>query len=603
MAITINFAGASLSKPGSYSNLTVAQAGVATPAVGTVALIGEADGGLPFDEESGLSAVSFGPDELNAIKEKFGSGPLVDAAALAIAPSNDPQIRGGAQELIMLKTNKSTKASAVLEQGAGTVYGTVKHKKSGAAGNKIYVHCTAPQASTRTLTLSIPGKDPLVATIGGSAMLKVKLKDGMTAASLTITATHLQISASSGGAPSLSIPLAEATTVAELVKKINAQGVVGTTAYYEAAAADSTMANKPSSRLDQVSSQPLSTSFLSVTQDAAQVKDFFALAGDDIEFIQALKKGLPDAQSAAKYLAGGTKGATSNADILKCFDALLKRRVNFIVPLFSRDASADIEEELTDAYSNYTIESVHMMAASHTNEASTVKGRKERQAWVGFKGTFDESVERAAALNSYRVAMCIQDIKAVGGEGSSKEMQPHMLAVISAGMHASAAIGLSTTFKSVSVSDLMHDDFHYELHAEKAIAANLTFAEKSPNGGFRFVLDNNTYASETSAWIYNRPSVIYAGDFASYAIRLSTEQFVGQRNSDVSAETVKNLLVGVFDGLRALGVIVPDNNTAGRGYKDLSIAINGSVINISVTLTLVENFEFILSDLKVQRAG
>ena len=72
MAITINFAGASLSKPGSYSSLTVAQAGVATPAVGTVALIGEADGGLPFDQEKGLSAVSFGPEEIEAIKNYFG---------------------------------------------------------------------------------------------------------------------------------------------------------------------------------------------------------------------------------------------------------------------------------------------------------------------------------------------------------------------------------------------------------------------------------------------------------------------------------------------------------------------------------------------------
>ena len=127
MAITINFAGASLSKPGSYTSLSVAQAGVSVPAVGTVALIGEADLGIPFSEEKGLSAVSFGPDEMSAIKEKFGTGPLVDAAALAIAPSSDPQVRGGAQEILLLKTNQSTKASLALQQ-SGSAYATITHK-------------------------------------------------------------------------------------------------------------------------------------------------------------------------------------------------------------------------------------------------------------------------------------------------------------------------------------------------------------------------------------------------------------------------------------------------------------------------------------------
>jgi len=59
----------------------------------------------------------------------------------------------------------------------------------------------------------------------------------------------------------------------------------------------------------------------------------------------------------------------------------------------------------------------------------------------------------------------------------------------------------------------------------------------------------------------------------------------------------------VFDALRSLGVIVGDANTGGKGYKDLSIGLNGSVVSISVTMSLVENYEFILSDLKVQRAG
>jgi hypothetical protein len=126
--------------------------------------------------------------------------------------------------------------------------------------------------------------------------------------------------------------------------------------------------------------------------------------------------------------------------------------------------------------------------------------------------------------------------------------------------------------------------------------------EKAPGGGFRFVLDNSTYGQVADAWIYNRPSVIYAADVAAYAIRLNTETFVGRRNSDVTTESIKNLLVSVMDGLRSSGIIVPDANTGGKGFKDLVVRLNGSVVNVSVTLVLVEGIEFILSDITVQRA-
>lgn len=594
MAITINFAGASLTKPGSYSNLTVSQAGVATPAVGTVAIIGESDAGVPFSSEKGLSAVSFGPDEFGAIKEKFGSGSLVDAARLAISPSNDPQIRGGAQEIILLKTNQSTKASLVIKKGGGDDYATILHKRAGVLGNSVSYKCAPAPNEKVVITLSIPDQGVFVSESLGNKPL-MTIKSNISGVKLSITETHLVTTGASGSMQNLSIPLAENRTIQALVNKIK------TMEGYEAAATSSDAANKSVERLDKVSEVSIDTTY-SVKQDAAEVKDFFAQKSADIEFVQITKIGLPTT-SPETYLSGGTKGGTSNANILECLDALLKRRVNFIVPLFSRDAEEDAADNLTDSSSSYTIDSVHAATASHVLEASTIKGRKERQAWVGFKGSMEDSTEKAAAINSPRVAMCIQDIDSINSRGEETTFQPHMLAVVAAGMHASAAIGLSTTFKSANIRGFDHQDFDPETQAEKAINSNLTFVEKSPSGAIRFVLDNNTYASETNAWIYNRPAVVFAGDFAAYAIRLATEQYVGQRNSDVSAESIKNLLVTVFNSLRAVGAIVGDANTGGKGYKDLSVNLNGSVVSVSVTMSLVENYEFILSDLKVQRAG
>jgi hypothetical protein len=568
--------------------LTVADGTAATPAVGTVALIGEAESGLPFSEEKGLSAVTYGPGEVEAIKEKYTSGPLVDAARLALAASADPQIQGGAQELLLLKTNASEAASLEISVG------TLTAKKPGEAGNQISYKCTA-SGSTRTLTLQ--SKDTQeVETIGGTAAMTLQCTDATaSAAKVSIGATYLTTTITGGTtAQNLNVKLSDFASIEKLCEYISTFGG------YTATPASAVQKVKPVSRLDRVTDLDIKTSG-TVYQDAAETRDFFAKSSM-VSFEPSTYVGLPAASGQAA-LSGGAKGGTSPAAILDCFDALLKRRVNFIVPLFSRDAADDIADGLTDSDSTYTIDAVHAAAKSHVAEASTVKGRKERQAWVGYKGSWDDTMEKSAALNSARVSMCFQDVLAQAADGTVQTMQPHMLAVISAGMHAAAPIGLSTTFKAPNILGFEHDEFHPEVHAEKGIMSNLTFVESAPQGGFRFVLDNSTYASDTNAWIYNRPAVVFAGDFAAFAIRLSTEQYVGRRNSDVSVETIKNLLTTVFDNLRSLGVIVGDAKTGGRGFKDLVITIEGSIVRVGVTLSLVENLEFILSDIKVQRAG
>ena len=582
MAIRVNFAGASLTKPGSYSNLTVGQAGVAIPAVGTVAIIGEADGGIPFSEEAGLSKVSFGPDEKSAVKEKFVDGPLVDAYNLVIQASKDRQITGGAQEVLLLKTNRSTRASLNVMKDSMTVYATLTDKVGGAKGNNIYYACEN-NGTTATITVTSADGVGKPKTIGNTPVMKIT---GPGMSSLTITDTAFTVS----GASAFSIPFSEAPTIAALVEKINTKTGFGATA------ADK-MSSKLVDRLDRVSNVSLSSSEFTVKQDAWEFRDLFSVEFPKIQVSQSVKSGLPPTAT-KKNFEGGAKGGTLSSDVQNCLDELLKRRVNFVVPLFSRDSMLDASEGATDPSSSYSIDAIHAATTSHVMLASTTKGRKERQAWVGYKGTFDDSAAKAGAIGNHRVSMCIQDVQ-IG----STIHQPHMLAVAAAGMHAAAAIGLSTTFKSVNILGFAHQDFDPETQAEKAIEANLTFVETSPSGAPRFVLDNNTYGADADAWIYNRPSVIYAGDFASYLIRLSTEQFVGQRNSDVSPESIKNLLVTVFDSLRSLGVIVADALTGGKGYKDLSVKINGSIVSVDVTLALVENYEFILNDIKVQRAG
>jgi len=215
-------------------------------------------------------------------------------------------------------------------------------------------------------------------------------------------------------------------------------------------------------------------------------------------------------------------------------------------------------------------------------------------------------VKNTSANNAFnRLQLVFQEVNVLSADGSTKWKQPHALAVISAAMKAAAPVGLPNTFNAPNVLGFRSpfNDFDPEVQADDAIDANLCFLEKAPGGGFRFVLDNSTYAQQKDAWFNSRPSVIYASDTAALSIRLNTETFIGLRNSDVSVETIKNFLTTVLDNLRASGIVVPDAASGGRGYKDLTVSIEGSIIRVSVTLVLVEGFEFVLNDIAVQRAS
>jgi hypothetical protein len=600
MSIRVTFAGASLIKPGSYSIVEPTEGGIASPALGVVALIGEASSGQPFSQETGLDAVTYGPDEFSAILDKFGSGELVDAARLAITPSNDPQISGGAQQLILIKTNASTLASKTIKQGANT-YGTLNAKRWGQAGNQVSA-AIAITASKAVVTLNdlARGITEVSAALGGNAVLTLLCTDSSaTAATVTIDALNFKTTITGGTAQNLNVPLANFNTVAKLASYINAH------TGYTATVSSSAAGNLPIAALDRVTAASISTTALAINKDAFEMQDFFAKS--------VLVTFTPDAThgyvglptlNVKAFLSGGSLGGTAQADVQSALDSLLKRRVNFVVPLFSRDATDDQLENLTDASSSYTIDSIHAAASSHCDEASTVKGRKERQAFVAYKGTFADTSEKAATLSAARVQMLFQDVTIVAAStGLATSKLPHMLAVISAGMKASAPVGLPNTFKQPHILGFAHTEFDAETQYEQALSDNLCFVERAPTGGFRFVLDNSTYSLDENAWIYNRPSVLYASDVLAYLIRINTEQFVGKRNSDVSEEGIKNLLIGVMDSAKSAGIIVSDTNTQGRGYKDLKVKIMGSIVTIDVTCALVEGLEFILSSIKVQRAA
>lgn len=110
MARSISFNGVTRFRPGGITRINAdALNQIGVTAGGVMGLIGEADGGAP-GSESGLISLR----SPAAAADLFRSGPLVDAIKLAFQSSGDPLIPGGAAEVVVYKTNQSTKSSVHL---------------------------------------------------------------------------------------------------------------------------------------------------------------------------------------------------------------------------------------------------------------------------------------------------------------------------------------------------------------------------------------------------------------------------------------------------------------------------------------------------------
>lgn len=123
--------------PMATAKLTVRASAQGTPGSGVVVIVGEADAGPVWSAESKLADNSFGPDEVDAVRAKYVSGPIVDAMQAGSAALSDDRIPGSLQKVIIVKTNTSTKASSVLTAVGGGSYGTLYDRQGGALGNLI----------------------------------------------------------------------------------------------------------------------------------------------------------------------------------------------------------------------------------------------------------------------------------------------------------------------------------------------------------------------------------------------------------------------------------------------------------------------------------
>lgn len=448
------------------------------------------------------------------------------------------------------------------------------------------------------VTLNLARSSDLVqesVTAGGEIALKLGY-DGTTG-TVTITDTLLTTAVTGGSGTSLSLTLADYPTIQDLADYISSQPG------YSASPGTASLGQLPPAILDNVTARGICGEH--VTQPGRIKSDAYRfyngvqasiLAQLGVPPAQA-GAGIPDVTTALAFLAGGAKGATTNANISAAITALESVRGNFLVPLFSRDATLDVADGLTDSGSTYTIASVHSLAKSHVLAMSTLKRGRNRQAFLSIADTFSNSRNTAANLASFRVSCAFQDFKQTDSNGDVQQYLPWMGAVLAAAMQA-AGFYRNIEYKGVNTSGVVSraGDFNAKSDGqmEQALQSGLLPARQALTGGFIFVSDQTTYGKDNN-FVSNSIQACYAADTVSLTMAQRMETaFIGKSVADVSATIARSFAIGVLADMLSLKLIAPSDDDAEQGWKNLTIQISGNSMKVSVEIKLATAIDFIL---------
>jgi hypothetical protein len=317
--------------------------------------------------------------------------------------------------------------------------------------------------------------------------------------------------------------------------------------------------------------------------------------------------GIPEPQ-ALTFLAGGTRGGTTNAQVLAGLAALERVKCNFVVPLFSRNASDDIASAVTDASSTYTIASIADNTKAHVILMSQIKRRKWRQAFVSIKGSFNSAKALSRSLVNFRVSVCFQDVRATNAQGESVQFQPWMASVLAASMQA-GGVNEPLVKKLVNVSGLVVADNSYGdslSDQEAALDAGLLPLESADGSGFRWLSDQTTWGQVDSNFVYNSIQAVYMTDILAQLISEKMEKkFVGRPLSVVPSAVIRAFLEAVMREALQLKITAPSDG-AEQGFKDAFVTIRAPAAYVTVTASLGTGLYFILNTAfitKVQSAA
>lgn len=193
MATAIFFGGRRINIPGAYSEIDAsALAGLSPGAVGIVALIGTAEGGVP------LSVDSSDADHTRSetVLQRYRSGDLRVAGQFAFAPSNDEAIPGGAQRLVAVKVNPATQSSVTLPDANALDAVDLTSVDYGLFTSQINIEVAAGTNQGKLITIVFEDTTEVLDDVGGDAVMDAEYTpgaNGWDSANLLVSTTNVII--------------------------------------------------------------------------------------------------------------------------------------------------------------------------------------------------------------------------------------------------------------------------------------------------------------------------------------------------------------------------------------------------------------------------
>jgi hypothetical protein len=583
--------------------LSVGQVFAGAPAVGDLLMIpaGSVVAGVGDANVGYYQVTVVSNDVMNAsIKaSRLSNGSPASVSSVAISATSDisvmdPQIAGIGKSLEIYDN-----------AGAANINTIFKSLGADAAANFLQSLLASSVELKKTISLKKDSSGLQESFVVGGDIVMTLGYNGTSATStigLVGGVLKLQTSVVGGAGTNLDIDLSKIASIAQLVAKINLN------AGYKAAAASVAASQVSPSVLDQAS--------FSIASDLANMparikNDLYALTKSDkglkgstmIVYAPIATAGLPEDKSIA-YLSGGSKGGSSGLQLSKAIDALQAVRCNFVVPLISKDASADILSGDTDPSSTYMVDAINAAVKTHVLSMSTAKIKRHRVCIVSKNDTFANVKASAQNMASFRVAHVFQDAKDFSAStGNIVQFQSWMSAVKAAGMQAAASYkGIFGPRRLVNISGAIQAAADFDDQSigdlEDALLAGLMPLQRQETGGFSWVSDQMTYSIDNN-FVYNSLQAVYIADVMAITLADSLKKaFIGESVADVSVglvETFVNAKLNEFlNNKFTVGTTSYPN-----GVKSISISIDGSVLFVEVCVIEASTIKFIPVSLQI----
>ncbi len=301
------------------------------------------------------------------------------------------------------------------------------------------------------------------------------------------------------------------------------------------------------------------------------------------------------ADSAAAFLTGGSRGASTNSNWQAAFDLLGQVRANQVVPLISEDLANQ------GLGSTATFASVAAAADAHAAYYSSTKGKSERENFLGMKATKANLIAQAGTLQSPHTVLTGQRITRRDAASELSEFDEWGLACLMAGGRAGSLLSEPLVYKNIRCSGLTQDaGWNPDDDIEDLILAGVTVAFAPPNRGFKFDRVITTYTKLDNDALVEE-SIVQGWKVIAYESRTQLEDiYTGTRGLPATVQNIKDSWEAILEAYRKQGAIVDSVDESGvrlLAYRDVKVTLDGDKAYMRATISPVPGINFLLQTL------